>query len=290
MRRVKALKVPDFFRSQSSPPPVRYGSRFGTLTGGVLFVVVGLLLFSALIHLWPVVDRTGAAANTPKKVSLGLGELAIDAKVSKATGLLLLAMIMGAIGGYIHAATSFATYLGNRNFKASWGWWYGLRAFVGSGLALLLYFAVRAGLLGAGTGTRSIDPYGVALVSGLAGLFSKQATDKLEEVFNTAFKTSEGAGDDQRTDKADERLPVITGIAPNPIGHAQAADLTVSGLRFGAGAKIELDGQPLDTGTDASGNLTAQVPADRFAKPGAHKVTVLTAAGSRSAARTLKVT
>jgi hypothetical protein len=34
-----------------------------------------------------------------------------------------------------------------------------------------------------------LSPYGVAAVAGLAGLFSKQATDKLREVFETLFKT-----------------------------------------------------------------------------------------------------
>jgi hypothetical protein len=52
---------------------------------------------------------------------------------------------MGATGGSVHAATSFVPYIGNRQFKASWGWWYALRAFIGASLALLLYVAFRAG-------------------------------------------------------------------------------------------------------------------------------------------------
>ncbi len=224
-------RLPDFFHARTAPPKDRYGSPFGTLVGGLIFLVAGVLLFAALINLWPAVDRTGAAANSAKNVNLGLGPVAVDVSVTKATALLLLAIVMGGIGGYIHAATSFATYLGNRNFKASWGWWYGLRAFVGAGLALLLYFAVRAGLLGAGSGTGSIDPYGVALVSGLAGLFSKQATDKLEEVFNTAFKTADGAGDDRRADKADEAVPPPVDTQTQPGGNASAGGITTTAVR-----------------------------------------------------------
>ena len=44
-------------------------------------------------------------------------------------------------------------------------------------------------------------------VAALVGLFSKQATDKLEEVFTTLFRTEKGKGDDLRGDKAvDEAL------------------------------------------------------------------------------------
>jgi hypothetical protein len=59
---------------------------------------------------------------------------------------------------------------------------------------------LRGGFLTGNTNsaTANIDAYGVATVSGLVGLFSKQATDKLEEIFNTAFRTGSGIGDSQR--------------------------------------------------------------------------------------------
>jgi hypothetical protein len=37
-------------------------------------------------------------------------------------------------------------------------------------------------------------------LGGLVGLFSKQATDKLAEVFETLFRTEPGHGDDTRED------------------------------------------------------------------------------------------
>ena len=46
--------------------------------------------------------------------------------------------------------------------------------------------------------TKALSPFGIAGLSGLVGMFSKQAIDKLREVFETLFKTTE---DDKRKDK-----------------------------------------------------------------------------------------
>ena len=187
-----------FFGAWTTPPEDRYASSFGVVVGGLSFIAFGAMFFSALVNLWPAVDLTTSSIHVTRKVVLGWG--IYTAHVTKTTGLLLLALLMGAIGGYVHAATSFVSYIGNRQFKTSWGWWYALRAFIGAALALLVYVAFRAGFLTSASSTGDIDPYGVAAVSGLAGLFSKQATDKLEEIFNTAFRTSSGIGDDKRAD------------------------------------------------------------------------------------------
>jgi hypothetical protein len=68
-------------------------------------------------------------------------------------------------------------------------------------LALVFYFVIRGGLLSVNGGADTISPYGVAAVAALVGLFSKQATDKLAEVFTTLFRTQKGEGDDARADK-----------------------------------------------------------------------------------------
>jgi hypothetical protein len=65
-------------------------------------------------------------------------------------------------------------------------------------LGLLFYLIVRAGLV-TSSGANAVNPFGVAAIAGLAGLFSKQAVDKLREVFEQAFPVKQG-GDDQRKD------------------------------------------------------------------------------------------
>lgn len=110
--------------------------------------------------------------------------------------LIILVIIAGALGSYVHAATSFASYVGNRRMGKSWIWWYILRPLIGSALALIFYFVIRAGFLQAGTGTQDLNIFGFAALAGLTGMFSKQAADKLREVFDNLFAVK-----DERADK-----------------------------------------------------------------------------------------
>jgi hypothetical protein len=101
---------------------------------------------------------------------------------------ILLVIVAGALGSYIHSATSFANYV----MYSSWVWWYVLRTFVGLCLALIFYFVIRGGLLSAGATSEDISPFGIAAVSGMVGMFSKQATDKLSELFDTPLQDGHG--------------------------------------------------------------------------------------------------
>jgi hypothetical protein len=96
-------------------------------------------------------------------------------------------VIAGALGSFVHLATSFADFVGNRRLVRSWMWWYMLRPFIGIALALLFYFAFRGGLMTASSSTADLSVFGIAAMSGLAGMFSKQVTDKLREICDTAF-------------------------------------------------------------------------------------------------------
>lgn len=99
--------------------------------------------------------------------------------------------IAGALGSYVHSATSFSDYVGNRKLVRSWAWWYTLRHFIGISLALVLYFVIRAGFFSPSAEVEATSPYRFAAIAGLVGMFSKQATDKLSELFDTLFKTTE---------------------------------------------------------------------------------------------------
>jgi hypothetical protein len=160
---------------------------------GLYMMLVNIVLVYLLIMLWP--DKI-PPSDTTDHIYLFWGRLQFY--LSLESSLLALVVLSGALGSYIHAATSFADYIGNRQLFGSWTWWYLLRPFVGVALALIVYFAVRGGLVGASTGANALSPFGVAAITGLAGMFSKQATDKLREVFENLFKTDHPP---QRTDK-----------------------------------------------------------------------------------------
>jgi hypothetical protein len=160
---------------------------------GALLVVVGSLLLYLLVRLWPAVAAATGAQRHPQTISV----FGIRSTPSPDGALLMLVVLASAVGSYVHAATSFSTYVGNRALAHSWIWWYLLRVFIGASLALLVYFAFRGGLL-AQNADAEINPYGIAALAGLSGLFSKQATDKLHEVFDTLFSVGKGYGDDTR--------------------------------------------------------------------------------------------
>lgn len=118
---------------------------------------------------------------------------------------LLLVVAMASIGACIHALTSLTTYIGNRRFIDSWSSWYLIRLPAGVGLALLLYFVLRAGFISASSGGGTINPYGLAAFAGLSGMFSKEATDMLHDVYSTVFKSSANS---QRADKVDGAMMI----------------------------------------------------------------------------------
>ncbi len=142
----------------------------------IYIVALNISLIALLVRVWPVALTTaGAAVWSPE------GRF------------LIIAAAAGALGSYIHLATSFVHYAGNRNLLQSWGWWYFLRPSIGAALALVVYFVLRAGLI-SGSGeaaTANLNPYGVASVAALAGMFSKQATEKLRDVFENICATKQ---------------------------------------------------------------------------------------------------
>lgn len=226
-----------------SPSPAGASFSYGTGVGsrglaittqalGAGLLVVGAVLVYVMISIWPAVADAAAMgrdAGTATRTRLfGLVEL----RLVSDSALLLLVVVASALGSYIHAATSFATYVGNRALALSWVWWYLLRVFIGVSLSVLFYLAIRGGFLAAQAESSDVNPYGIAALAGLVGLFSKQATDKLEEVFTTLFRVQERKGDALRKDKAALPRPTLVGIEPRTVSRHATASLRLLGDGF----------------------------------------------------------
>jgi hypothetical protein len=153
---------------------------------GSYLVALSLTIFYLLFRLWPG-QIPIRAEHLP--VTIIPRFLVID--VWTEARFLALVALAGALGSYIHLATSFADYAGNRQLVKSWQWWYVLRPFIGSALALVVYFAVRGGLIAGASGAENLSPYGLSALAGLTGMFSKQATEKLREIFENLFKSEQ---------------------------------------------------------------------------------------------------
>jgi len=108
--------------------------------------------------------------------------------LERAENLLLLVGAMGALGALIHVTSSFADYVGNRQLLWSWVWWLLLRIPIGVALAVVFYMLIRGGLIIPNGSTEAqINPYGIAGLAALVGMFAKQATDKLADIFDNLF-------------------------------------------------------------------------------------------------------
>ena len=185
----------------------------GTNILGAYLIVMAVTLGIFLYVLWPTIQADPDDAS--KQVwDTAVPLLGSNLKLSAESRLILLVMLAGALGSYVHTATSFVTYVGNRSLKSSWMWWYVLRPFIGMTLAVIFYFVIRGGLLSAGAGASEVSLFGITAVAALAGMFSKQATDKLREIFDNLFKTEKGKGDEQRGDKLAGDLPVTEKMLP----------------------------------------------------------------------------
>lgn len=166
--------------------------------------------------------------------------------------LLLILVITAALGSFVQVATSFSTFLGNKQFLRQWIWWYVLRAPIGIALALLFYFAVRGGFFTSVSGA-DVNPFGIAALGGLVGMFSKQASDKLQDVFTSLFNSNLDAA---RADKLTAGSitpqtktggePVIVSSDPPALTPASTS-LTLHGSGFAQGAIVSLNGNAKNT-------------------------------------------
>jgi hypothetical protein len=235
---------------------------------GVYMVVLSMLLGYLVFALWPRMSPD-TSGNIPQST---INLFSYDLSVSTEIRFILLVMTVGALGSYIQAATSFADYVGNRRIYTSWVWWYILRPFVGSSLALIFYFAIRGGLLSAGAEAKDISPFGIAAAAGLVGMFSKQATDKLRELFDNLFRTEKP---DQRGDKLIHPVPEITGIDPDTVQHgATSVSLKVNGNFFVPESVVRFNGGERPTTFVSATQLIVPISEPDRATPGEIQVTV----------------
>jgi hypothetical protein len=193
--------------------------------------------------------------------------------------LLLLVIVAGMLGAFVHGATSLADYIGNNSFNKSWTWFYLLRPAIGMSLALVFYFAIRGGFLSTTGGAKDINPYGIAALAGMVGMFSKQATDKLSEIFGTLFRSAPGKGDAQRGDSLDGAAigAALQLDPPSVTAGGEAFKLTVAGTGFVNGATIQLDDTPQTTTFESDTKLSAQIAKEGIATAGTRKVSVVNA-------------
>jgi hypothetical protein len=156
---------------------------------GVVTVAELLLLLGALV---PVM---GAATALDQGKSAAISYLWWSGTATKPMVFVILSLVGGALGGALHAIASLTAHVALGNFRRSWTMWYLTNPFVGASLATVFLFVLQAGLGGQEAPTAG-GLYGIAAVATLSGLFSRNALNKLRDIFDVAFasKAADGTG------------------------------------------------------------------------------------------------
>ena len=263
---------------QGIPPRYNVGL-FGASLFGLFVLAVGVTLIYILIKIWPKVPHGTTAEGTAKTTAAASG--AADKQIDlfwglfqfnllAETALIVLAAVMGGIGATVFIAVSFSDYVGNRRFARSWVWFYIVRLFVGPALALIFYFALRGGFLASSSNGGDINPYGVAAMAGLVGLFSKQAGDKLRQVFDALFQVDPGHGDAARGDGVANPAPTIAGIEPPLTTSPDTLTFRLQGTGF-------IEASTVSVGRSAAGEPPTLLPrGTSFTSENELEVTLLT--------------
>ncbi|SRR6266568_612203 len=184
----------------------------------------------------PAATQINTAAAEPVQISLFWGLW--NPWLWNETRLLLIVILAGAFGSLVHAIRSFYWYAGSRDLRWSWALTYLLLPFSGGILAMLFYFVVRGGFFSSQSTIKDTSPFAFAAFSGLVGMFSSQAVEKLKQIAGTVFAPPEQGIDHVGPATA----PKIDLVSPASGPAAGATPITITGNRFLAGAKLSIGG------------------------------------------------
>jgi hypothetical protein len=213
------------------------GLKVGAGLVAIYLLATSIAAFYLLCKVWPGAADPGCAFNTTAcAVSVFNSEIKLTLELRQ----ILVAFFAGMMGNTIASTLSFSSYVGNRKLELSWLPWYFFNPLAGALIATLFYFLYRGGMVSAGTPGAAISAYTIAGLGGLAGMFSKNAADKMKEVFDTVFRSRQ---DEQRKDKLGGPAAHAT-AQPATIAHGAAAatEVILSGATFSNACTATVNG------------------------------------------------
>jgi hypothetical protein len=196
----------------------------------VLFAITFLAAYT-LIKLWP----TGETGSTGSQSTTSW--LWWQGNLGNETRLFVIVVSAGGLGGLAHAVRSLYWYVGNRNFRSSWILMYLCLPATGAGIALLTYLLLRGGFTTSAGDSTTVNPYGVAAISALAGLFAREAIEKLKTVFTTLLSPAEKGKDSLYAATIDSFVPAEGSVGDQITIHGIGLS-AVSQVTFAAGITV----------------------------------------------------
>lgn len=237
-------------------------------TLGVYLLILPILLICLLVAIWPS-PFTPQGKTVPELRSLWNFTDQVEVR------LLTIVLVSGALGSAVSAARSYANFHGLGRYEPNWTWWYLMKVPIGMGLALFLYMVIRGGLFSAslsdsGAVMDTANPFGFAALGSLAGMFAKEASDKLEEIFKAVFRTAE---------KPPVARPKIDRLDPAAKKlNDRDLMLRVEGSGFDAKSTVKVGDRKRDSVFTNAGLLVVTLSPEDLAKAG--KLPIVVSAGA----------
>ncbi len=151
----------------------------------IYHLILGGFAIYMILSIWP------GTVPPPQNRVVGLFGGRVTLNLNVEVTLLLVVVFAALVGAFVHSFASIAWHRAHDALEERWATWYITRPFIGVGLALLIYFLLRAGFLNFSTEASSINLYGVAAISGIAGMFTQKATEKLRDLADALLMTTE---------------------------------------------------------------------------------------------------
>lgn len=104
------------------------------------------------------------------------------------THFVFLVVLAGSLGALIHGLAKLSHNTWDGIVKQREALWYLSRPFLGAALAIAVYAVFRGGLLTT-SNVEILNPYGMAAISIIVGLSTKQVTEKLKDMLDSVFPT-----------------------------------------------------------------------------------------------------
>ena len=222
------------------------------MIAAVLFALAGIAAYT-LVAFWPVSVPAGSS-DTASNWFRWHGVMADE------TQLFIIVLAAGALGGLAHSVRSFYWYVGNRNLHSSWTLMYLALPLTGSGMALLTYLVLRGGLTTSFSTTDNVNPYGIAAISALAGLFSREAVEKLKAVFEVLLSPAEKGKDSLTGTTTIDKITPPEGAVGDLIKVSGTGLSLITQVRFGGGVSVAVL-------SSSESEVTTEVPAEAVTGP-----------------------
>jgi hypothetical protein len=104
--------------------------------------------------------------------------------------LLILVACGGFLGNMVNLTSSFMSPTGKNKHETGGFYLVLVKPFIGAALALVVYFALRAGLLNSSSASSNVNIYGIMTAAVLTGLFTDIAMARLEKIYRKMLENA----------------------------------------------------------------------------------------------------